>query len=259
MAENIDSPLASINMVTLNRAKYIGAAIESILNQNFLDWELIIVDGGSRDNTDQIVSKYLGNPKIKFIKLERNLGLTGNRNYALSLSRGKYIAVLDSDDVWLDENKLSKQVEMLEKKEELILVGTNFEKIDENGKTFASASMAETDDAIRNKLLLLNEFCHSSVMFRKEPALRAGSYDSSLFIWEDYDLWLRLGKIGKLANLPSFSTAYRIHKGGISNARKVKGAFTNLKIIRRYRKDYPHFLEAYLKGVLRIGARVIGL
>ncbi|HZS43090.1 MAG TPA: glycosyltransferase family 2 protein [Candidatus Paceibacterota bacterium] len=264
------NPLVSIIMLTYNRAKYISAAIESVINQNFANWELLIVDGGSRDNTENIISKYLNDPRIKYHKLENNMGLTGNRNQALKLARGKYIAVLDSDDVWISDEKLGAQVKFLEENKNYVLVGTNFERIDESGRRLEKVTVAITDQEIRNNILLRNEFAHSSVIFLKEKLQNTdflpesvdpkviSVYDPSLFIWEDYDLWLRLGLLGKMANLPEFMTAYRKHTGSISGARKIKGALTNLKIIKRYKKFYPHYFKAWLKGWFRVLARAIG-
>lgn len=245
-------------MLSYNRAKYIGAAIESVLDQNFANWELLIIDGGSRDNSESVITPYLVNPRVHFLKQSENLGIARNRNIGLNMAKGEYVAILDSDDVWTDPEKLSKQIKFLREYKNHVLVGTNFEIIDESGRTIRKVPVLISDKDIRQKLLLRNEFAHSSVMFRRAPALQAGAYNPSLFIWEDYDLWLRLGQVGKLANLAETTTAYRIHSDGISGTKKIKGAWTMLFIIKRYRRSYPNFYMALLKGCLRVVARAIG-
>jgi glycosyltransferase involved in cell wall biosynthesis len=261
MDENLNKPQVSIMMLSYNRAKYIGTAIESVLNQTFVNWELLILDGGSRDNSHDVISQYLRNPRIKFIKQPENISISKHRNDALKIAGGKYVAVLDSDDVWIDSEKLEKQFNFLEKNSDYVLVGSNFERIDENGRAIKKITSALTDTDIRKNLLFRNEFAHSSVMY-KVSALRQipnSGYDETLPVWEDYDLWLRLGQIGKLANLADFTTAYRVHRSSISKEKKIRGAVLIMKIISRYRNSYPNFYLAYLKALLRLLARAIGL
>ena len=261
MDQDLKTAAISIVMLSYNRAKYIGTAIESVLEQNFTDWELLIIDGGSRDNTELVISPYLKDPRIRLVKPEKDLGIAGNRNIGLRMAKGEYAAVLDSDDVWIDPDKLSKQFQFLEENKDHVLVGTNFEMIDENGRTVGRVRNRSRDPDIRQNLLLRNEFAHSSVVFRRAPALSgtAGAYDPSLFIWEDYDLWLRIGQLGKMANLADVTLAYRVHPGATSASRKIKGSLTMISIIKRYRHSYPNFYLAFVKGWLRVLARAIDL
>lgn len=124
-----DNGLVSVVMPSYNTAKYIGESIESVINQTYPNWELIIVDDCSTDNTDSVVQGYLSDSRIRFLKNEKNSGAAISRNYALREAKGKWIAFLDSDDVWLPE-KLETQITfMLEKN--CSFSYTNYEEIDE--------------------------------------------------------------------------------------------------------------------------------
>ena len=249
---NHNAVKVSIHLCTYNRASFIEEAIQSILKQTFSNWELLILDDASTDNTQGLVTPFLSDPRIMYIKNPTNLGITKNRNKALSLSQGQYIAVLDSDDVWLEPTKLEKQVAFLEQHPDHALVGTNIHIIDEHGALLKKVQYAQNDASIRNRLLIKNQFCHSSVMYRKDLALQLSGYDENLMIWEDYDLWLRLGLTYKLANLPMISTAYRRHSNQ-SDSTKHRAALRFLSvIIAKYKNNYRHPLVAQLVQTLRI-------
>jgi glycosyltransferase involved in cell wall biosynthesis len=249
----MQTPIVSIIMCTYNRANYLREAIESVLAQTYSDWELLILDDCSTDNTKDIVSEYQAkDPRIVYIKNDKNLGINKNRNKALELSTGKYIAVLDSDDIWSDTYKLQQQFEFLDANPDYCLIGSNVEIIDENSKAIGEIKYETEDTKIREKVLLRNQIAHSSVLYRKDTAHKAGLYDANIRIWEDYDLWLKMGRLGKFRNLSSFTTKYRIHKSNSFSNIKSKGAFTHLQIIRRYKKDYPNYYRALAKAYLRI-------
>ncbi len=129
MDTNIE-PKISITMVTKNRASFIGAAIQSVLNQTFHDWELLIIDGESKDNTEEIVRSFT-DARIVFMKRPAGFGISKSRNIGLNNSKGKYIAVLDSDDVWTDTRKLQKQFDFLEQNPDFAMIGSNVRIVDE--------------------------------------------------------------------------------------------------------------------------------
>ena len=126
------SGLVSIIMPSYNTAPFIGESIQSVLAQSYKDWELIIVDDCSSDNTDQIVKPFLSDERIKFFKNEKNSGAALSRNRALREAKGRWIAFLDSDDLWMSE-KLEKQIEFMEKNGYHFSY-TNYAEIDANGK-----------------------------------------------------------------------------------------------------------------------------
>lgn len=240
-------------MCTYNRAHFIRQAIDSVLSQTFQDWELIIMDDCSTDNTEDIISPYLADARIKFIKNETNLGINKNRNKVLSLSTGEYVAILDSDDYWINNDKLSLQNEFLDHNKEYTLIGSNIIIVDEYGQTIKKIIYPSNHFLIKNLLLIKNLFCHSSVLYRKQDILNLGSYDESLPIWEDYDLWLKIGQTSKFANLYQYTTAYRKHATQ-SNADKIKvGKDTQAFIIEKYKDSYhPYYLAKTLNALRNI-------
>lgn len=246
------NPKISIITTTRNRADFITEAIESARGQSFTDWELLILDDDSNDNTEAIVASYTANDsRIKYHK-SPFLGISRNRNKGLKLASGKYVAVLDSDDYWLDKNKLQKQYDFLEQNLDYVLIGSNIKIIDEKGNLIKNSSFATEDTDIRKKILKDNQIPHSSVLIRKDSILKADGYDEKLSCVEDLDLFLKLGRLGKMKNLEEITTAYTRHTGGYSHQRKVAMAWNHFKIILRNFGQYPHSFSALIQAKLRL-------
>jgi glycosyltransferase involved in cell wall biosynthesis len=237
-------------MVSHNRDNFIGLAIDSVLSQSFFDWEMIIIDDCSTDNTGALVGKY-GDPRIKYFKNESRMGIVQSRNKALSIARGEYVAILDSDDIWQDKDKLKKQVEFLQNNHDYVLCGGMAEIIDGSGKKVGEINFKEKDDEIRKIMLLSNQLVHSSVLYRKDPAVAVGGY-GNYEVGEDYDLFLKLGLVGKFKNLSDHLVFYRRHTGGVTWHDRRKSALCHLKIIIQYRNRYPNYLFAVLKAYVRV-------
>lgn len=125
--------LISIITPSYNTAKYISQTIECVQNQTYTNWEMIIVDDCSTDNTDEVVEPYLLDKRIKYLKNEKNRGAAISRNYAIRKAKGKWIAFLDSDDLW-DKEKLEKQIRFM-KENNYHFSYTNYEEIEEKGKS----------------------------------------------------------------------------------------------------------------------------
>src|SRR3989344_8883541 len=177
----MDKNLISIITITRNRAGFISEAIESALEQSFPDWELIVIDDASEDDTREIVEEYIvRDSRIKYFRNDERLYISKSRNKALGLAQGEYVAVLDSDDVWSDRDKLKKQYEFLERNKDYVLVGGGVIVIDEFGKETRRYFNRESDENIRGKILFQNQFAHSSVMFKRDVALKVGGYDENL-------------------------------------------------------------------------------
>ncbi|MFA5770899.1 MAG: glycosyltransferase family 2 protein [Patescibacteria group bacterium] len=242
----------SINLITYNRANYLKVAIESVLAQTFLDWELIVVDDCSTDTTVDLIKAYSANDRrIKYFKNSINFGIGKSRNLALEFSTGKYIAVLDSDDYWADNDKLQKQLNLLDSGE-YILVGGGCQIIDELGNKKNKYLNPQTDEQIRNIFLIKNPFVNSGVVFLKNAAIKSGGYDESLRVGEDYDLFLKLGCIGKMFNVPTVFVNYRKHEQNVSRIKVVSALEDNITIIRRYKNDYPNYFIAIFRRLFRL-------
>ena len=262
---NTDIPRVSIVMATYNQARFIGHAIESVLAQSFTDWELLILDDASTDETPTIVNNFIlkekntprghnaqnirGLSRIKYIRQPHNTGIANNRNTALAHCRGTYIAVLDSDDIWLDSRKLAEQIDYLDAHPDCGLVGTwATTKIisTDHAAVITKMEPATKDTAIRAMLLFQNQFIHSSVLIRREAidkiAINKAKniyYDPARRIGEDYDLWLRIGLHYKLANIPKHMTIYGIHNAGITKQKRRRADWDHLALIIKYGRSYP--------------------
>lgn len=241
-------PLVSVNICTYNRAKLLSKALDSVLKQTYQNMEIIVLDDHSEDNTEDVVKEY-DDIRIKYVRNDTNLGVTGNRNNGLKISTGKYIAVLDSDDYWIEEDKIEKQVEFLENNPEYALVGTGTNFVNDGGKILKTFSPKISDMDIKNKLLLTNQFIHSSVMFRKD---KLNKYPTKYSIWEDYALILELGRNNKLKNLSNVTTNYLVHNYNISKKNKRNNIKTLGTIIRDNRKYYPGYIPAKIKNMIRL-------
>lgn len=242
----------SVIIITYNRADLLPKAIASVLAQSFRDFELLIIDDGSVDETETFVRGLAArDARVKYFKNGLNLGISKSRNRGALLAGGEYIAMLDSDDYWLNDEKLKSQAAFLDAHPEVGLIGTAIRCTDEKGRIFKEDIFAANDKEIRARLLSKNQFAQSSVLYRKSVYVSAGGYDETLSIGEDYDLWLKMGRESKFANLPEVLTAYLIHSGGITKERKFKTIIATDRIICDYKKNYPGYLKARIKSGLR--------
>ncbi len=243
----------SIVICSYNRATYISRALDSILSQSYRDFEIIIIDDASTDNTEDIVKLYIGrDSRIKYFKNPENLGIARSRRKGILMSQGKYIAMLDSDDHWLGSEKLAKQMLVLEADKGIGLIGTGIVCIDESDQDLKKDIYETDDEKIREKILAKNQFAQSSVVFRKDAYLATSGYLEKLVVCEDLDLWLAIGQKYKFANLAEPLVAYRLHSGGISKSRKREIARVTDNLIDKYKKNYPNYLRAKIKSVIRI-------
>lgn len=245
----------SIILPTYNGEKYISRAIESVLAQSFLHWELIIIDDGSSDNTEKIVKKFSDkDSRVIYLKNEANLGIQKTLNRGLREAKGDYIARIDDDDEWIDKDKLQKQIEFFNNNSEYILVGTGVVIVDENNNELFRYLSPLDDKEIRGKILGRNCFVHSGVIFKKDIALKLGGYseDKSTKHIEDYDLWLKFGMEGKLANISSYSVSFTLRSESISSSNRLTQAIMVLKLIRKYKDKYPNFKFNYFISFLRL-------
>jgi glycosyltransferase involved in cell wall biosynthesis len=183
----MSNPVVSVVIPTFNRAKVVGRAVNSVLNQSFRDFECIVVDDGSTDETESVLREFTN--KIKVIKTE-NRGVSAARNLGAKLAEGKYIAFLDSDDEWKKE-KLAKQISFM--KESGLRISQTDETWVRNGKFVNKPNkyIRPCGDIFYNCL----EICAvtpSSVLMEKELFFEYGGFDESFPVCEDYDLWLRI-------------------------------------------------------------------
>ncbi len=213
-------PKVSVIMSVYNSEKYLEEAINSVLNQTFQDFELIVIDDGSTDNSRRILESYRRHSKIKMLINKHNEGVAAARNKALKISKGKYIAVIDADDIALPQ-RLEKEVRYLDKHPEIGLVGSFYYVIDENGKILKLITVPTTNEEIQEILIKHNCFAHSSIMFRRECLDTVGGYREAFQYALDYDFILRISEKYKVAIIPEPLCAWRINPNSISVTRKI--------------------------------------
>jgi glycosyltransferase involved in cell wall biosynthesis len=204
-------------MSVFNGAEYLREAIESILMQTFTDFDFIIIDDGSTDETWETLTEYAERDKrIALFQNRENIGLTRSLNKGLKQAQGMYIARQDADDVSLPQ-RLEREVQFLDENGETALVSSNVEIIDEMGRTLSITDRACDPDLVAWWMLFYNHVAgHSAVLFRRKNALEAGGYDPSVNYAQDYDLWLRLLEQGDLAVLPEVLLRWRLHDDNVS-------------------------------------------
>lgn len=210
------NPKVSVIMSVYNGGKYLRGAIDSILNQTFKDFEFIIVNDGSTDNTEEILNTY-SDKRLKIITQEK-MGLAKSLNKAIKISKGKYIARMDADDLSLPK-RLELQVAFLDKHKNVGLIGTAFSYINGDGKILLTVSMPADNEIIQKRLLKENCFVHGSVMIGREVLEKVGYYREEFKCSQDYDLFLRIAKHYKVGNLKEVLYKWRLHKEAVTITR----------------------------------------
>lgn len=237
----------SVVMSAYNCEKFLIESLDSLLQQSFSDFELIIFDDGSIDGTRNIIIDYAANDnRIIPIYNEKNMGLTVNLNRGIKLSRGTYIARMDADDISLPE-RFKKQVHFLENNPDIDLVGTYAIDIDDLGKGIHLRMMPQLHQDIINLLPKANPITHSSVMFRKESFKKIGFYNESYNTTQDYEMWFRAAGIGlKFQNLNEVLLKYRMDSDYVSR-KSLKYRLYDCKLrLHSYKYiNLPYFLYFY--------------
>jgi len=231
----------SVILPVYNGAPFLKQAISSILSQTYTDFELVVIDDGSDDESVEI-AKAISDNRVRLIVNEMNLGLPATLNKGIANSTGEYLARQDQDD-FSDSNRLSLQVAWMDANSDVGLLGTWAQILDqtEDGSWVSGgAHKHPVDDAtLRWRLLWNSPFVHSSVMMRRNVFEQAGGYatEPERLFPEDYDLWSRIAKISTIANIPDFLQFYRQTPNGLS---RIKN-------------------ELIREGVYRVGEKNLGM
>ena len=207
---NKTTPKVSVLMSVYNGADFLDESIESILKQTFNDFEFIIIDDGSTDESYEIIQSYANkNRQIVVIQNKNRIHLTKSLNNGLKIAKGKYIARQDADDISLPE-RLQTQITYMENNEDIGILGTSVELIDVKSKNIRTIKGQSNTNFLKWHLLLSNPLIHSSVMLRTELITSNGGYDNTFIKSQDYALWSKLSKISKITQLPNVLVKRRI-------------------------------------------------
>ncbi|MFI5172067.1 MAG: glycosyltransferase family 2 protein [Chitinophagales bacterium] len=239
----MNEPLVSVIMPAYNSEKFIGYSINSVINQTYSNWELWIVDDGSKDGTKDTVNSFAKTDlRIKPVFLEQNSGTAHARNIAIERSNGKYIAFLDADDIWLEE-KLSTQVSFMEENNYLFSFSW-YDVVDAFGATTNKIIRAPSTVGYK-RLLKNNTIGCLTAMYNSE---KLGKLKMPLIRKrQDYGLWLNILKTGVVAHcIPKLLAHYRTGTGSLSG-KKLNVLRYNWEILRKH-QQLSFFSSAYYFG-----------
>jgi len=209
-----NNPIVSVIMPVYNGEKYLREAIQSILNQTFIDFEFIILNDGSTDKTEEIILAY-DDPRIHYIKNETNLQLVETLNKGIKFAKGKYVARMDADDISLP-TRLEEQVKFMEDNPDIGISGSAAIVFGENINT-SIWKLLKNNEAIKSELLFSSTFAHPSVIMNKKMILKYNLfYDNNFLHAEDFELWTRMAKVTKMANISKPLLKYRVVENSIT-------------------------------------------
>lgn len=239
------NPLVTVLLPVYNNES-INLCIDSVLKQTFTDYELLIIDNASTDNTINVIKGY-DDARIKLVVNKENIGPTGSLNKGVSLAKGKYIARIDADDLMLPE-RLEKQVDFMENNPDYGIVGSWTKHIDESDNLSQTNKLCVSDKAIRAYMMIQSPFYHPAVMMRSE-VLKDNelNYDLSIKVAVEYKLWNEILKYSKGSNLPEVLTYYRVSSNSLSHA-NAKTRVKEYLNVRKYICE-EHREELVLKSL----------
>jgi len=234
------TPLVSVVMAVYNGEPFLAAAMDSILNQTYTNFELIVVDDASTDRTAEILKNYT-DPRVEIYTNPDNIGQTRSLNRGLALAKGSIIARHDADDI-SQPDRFQRQIDYLIAHPEVGLLGTSYTVISDTGQVLEEVILPTTDEALNERLDDGNIFCHGSVMFTADAVKKVGGYNEGFRVTQDYDLWLRLAEVSKIANLPDVLYQFRFDSNSVSRTKRgLQLAYRQLalKLARQRRNGQP--------------------
>ncbi|MBL7682632.1 MAG: glycosyltransferase [Flavipsychrobacter sp.] len=227
---NQHSPRLTVIMPAYNTALYIREAIDSILQQTFTDFEFIIINDGSKDNTLEVIKQY-NDPRIRLID-QANKGLIDTLNEAILLAQSDIIARMDADDICYPE-RLQVEFDFLTQNPGYVLVGSQADIIDKDGNYLMPLiPIGHTHEEIKDRIDMKCPFIHPCVMFRKQAVIDAGLYPKNALTFEDHLLWKKLLNFGKVCNLPQILLKARFNPESVTIDEKWRG-----ELFIRLRRD----------------------
>ena len=230
----------SVITPTYNRARVLPAAVASVLSQTFGDFELIIVDDGSEDNTPDVLKPFFADRRVRYVYQE-NQGQSHARNLALKQATGDFIAFLDSDDVWAPD-KLEKQLAVFRANSEVDIVHGDEAIINEQGSVVSLQNMRRYSGRITRYLLADNSVSITTALVRRRCFDEMGGFDTSVGVADDYELWLRFSARYCYQYEPGIVASYRVMADQISSDKRRRYA-ANERIIQQFLARYGEVLS----------------
>lgn len=234
----------SIILPTYNWEKYLKETIDSVLDQTFIEFELIIINDCSQDWTENVIKTYNDN-RIIYLKNEKNLNIVWSRNKWLKIANWDYICFLDHDDLFLSTDKLKIQLNFLEKNQDYWMIWSSVILINELGEKIWEINSRIGNDNLKHHIIMSNQFTCWSVMFRKNLIEKIWLLNHKYNKSDDYDYWLKIWKISKIENIETPLFAYRIHSNNTTfqGLNKYKMILMWFKLALLHWKNYPNFYK----------------
>ena len=237
------TPLVSVLMPAYNAERYIDEAVQSILNQSFKDFELIILNDGSTDKTWSIVQKYASkDSRIVAVSNTKNMKLSRTLNRGINMAKGKYIARMDADDISLS-NRLRDQYHFMETHPQVGISGGSMNIIDTSNKVIGKRDYHLSDVDIREHIFKYSPFSHPLIIIRKSVLDKVGYYNPDFNPAEDYELYFRIGTISQFANLPIVLLRYRVVPKSMTTGATKYMELLTIKIRKLYAQNLKYHFK----------------
>lgn len=243
MSQDTPAPLVSVVMATYNMDRYLPAALESALSQDYPALEVRIVDDGSTDDTARVLERWAGDSRVH-VHRQANAGQTRAKNQGITDSRGAFIAFLDADDMWLP-GKLRRQMALFASHPEVGVVYSDYECMDGEGRTLPKGPTPLCRGRVTGALLIDNFVSFSSSVVRRSCLEACGAFDESLAMGIDYELWLRLSARYAFDFLPEVTLRYRIWPGSMSKDYQQRYV-SAIRIMEGFLERHPGVVDAQL-------------
>ena len=253
-------PLVSILMTIYNHESFLNKSIKSVINQTFKNWELIAIDNGSDDKSGEVLRK-IRDKRIKKKYLKKNIGRTNCLNYGLKFCKGKYIAILDSDDL-ARKNRITFQINRMKKNTNLWLTSSSYTKIDDRGRNLSKVLIKNNLKKNPRKILYNNIIAHSTVLFKKKLLEKIGKYPNKFQYAQDYAFYLKAFKnysieivkndLVKLRMPHKSSETFRQSKTGLIILEELKLAHWVIKNFRLSLREIVNIIFVYFKKVIKL-------
>jgi len=246
-------PKVSVIIPTYNRAHLIGRAIKSVLNQTFQDFEIIVVDDGSTDNTREIVKSFV-DKRIRYYYHEKNKGYPEALNKGLNLARGSYIAFQDDDDEWFPEKLYRQMMIFKNAKKKTGVVYSGFWKIKDGKKLYIpSTHVIQKEGNIHEELLKGNFIGMPTSIVKRECFDKVGMFDTTISCLQDWDLWIRISKYYEFKYIPEPLVISYYTSGGVNEKPIFVGVNVLNFIINKYHEDFNKHKKILSKHYFSIG------
>lgn len=244
--------LVSTIIPSYNKHHFLKEAIFSALQQTHDNQEIIIINDYPTEEAKDIVNDFKNlDWRIKVIHNSKNIGIASSRNKAISCSKWKLIAMLDHDDLWADNEKISKQIAVFESDKNIGVVWSQYYTIDSEGNIIKPVHFPLSDIEIRKKINMGMPSLQSSLVFQKQLLDTIWGFDARVSMTDDYEILFRALRLSTMKNLSDYTTHYRLHENTSRNIHNTRIMICNsLHVLLQQWVDYPHYVKAVLKRLL---------